>query len=186
MALGARAMMWLTWAMLAMLSGGLLRACEQPPKTMISGQVATVVINDRAFKLEIAATDAVRMKGLGQRASIPEDGGMIFVFPPSQVRVQEFLMRDCLVDIDIVYLDGAGRVLSFHEMKAEPPRDPSKGEGQPGEMGNAAYEGRLKRYSSRFPATFVIELKGGTIRTLQVKEGDLVQLDIAGLKSMAR
>lgn len=186
MASGARTMMWLTWAMLALLSGGLLKACEQPPQSMISGSVATVKINGQAYKLEIAATDAVRLKGLGQRTSIPEDGGMIFVFPPSQVRVQEFLMRDCPINIDIIYLDGAGRVLSFHEMKAELPRDPAKGEGTIGEIGNAAYEGRLKRYSSRYPATFVIELKEGSIKKLGVKDGDLIELDAPGLKSMAR
>lgn len=186
MASGARTMMWLTWAMLTLLSSGLLKACEQPPQSMISGSVATVKIGGQTYKLEIAATDAVRLKGMGQRTSIADDGGMVFVFPPSQVRVQEFLMRDCPINIDIIYLDGAGRVLSFHEMKAEPPRDPAKGEGVAGDMGNPTYETRLKRYSSRYPATFVIELKEGSIKKLAVKEGDLIDLDAAGLKNMAR
>lgn len=186
MASGARTMMWLTWAILAMLSGGLLKACEQPPQKLINGAVATVKISGQTYKLDIAANDAVRMKGLGERTSIPDDGGMIFVFPPSQVRVQEFLMRDCPIGIDIIYLDGAGRVLTTYEMKPEPPRDPAKGEGAAGEMGNRAYETRLKRYPSRYPATFAVELKEGSVKKLAVKEGDLIELDAAGLKNMAR
>jgi uncharacterized membrane protein (UPF0127 family) len=124
------------------------------------------------------------MKGLGSRTQIADDGGMIFVFPASQVTVQSFVMRDCPIDIDIIYTDGVGRVLATHEMKAEAPRGPN--EGKEGDMDNATYDARLKRYSSRYPATFVIELKAGSIKALGVKDGDVAAFDYAALKKMAK
>jgi hypothetical protein len=71
----------------------------------------------------------------------------------------------------------------MHEMKAEPPR--GEGEGKDGEA-NERYESRLPKYSSRYPATFAIELRAGTIRKLGLKEGDLAVFDHAALKKMAR
>jgi uncharacterized membrane protein (UPF0127 family) len=175
------------------------------PRPGIDGNVATVRIKGETFRLEIAATPAVRTKGLGGRTEIAPDGGMIFVFPPAQVQVHEFVMRDCLIDIDIIYTDGAGRVLAHHAMKAEPPRGSLKDaqgnaiyEGEPGDWdvnnlptrerfeGAVRYEQRLKKYSSRFPATFAIELKAGTIARLNVKDGDVLEFDFTGLKKMAR
>ena len=52
--------------------------------------------------------------------------------------------------------------------------------------GQPRYEDRLVRYTSRFPSQIVIELKGGTIQTLGVKEGDLVQLKAEELKKLAK
>src|SRR5262249_50386168 len=107
-----------------------------------------------------------------------------FVFPDARVQNLEFVMRDCPIDIDIIYLDGAGRVLSFYEMKAEKPRQ--AGEGQAGDMRNDAYEGRLKKYPSGYPAAFAIELKAGSIRAIGVKAGEKVQFDAQGLKKIAK
>jgi len=140
-----------------------------------------LTISGRTFKLELALTDVVRMKGLGQRDKIAEDGGMLFGFPDAETRA--FVMRDCPVDIDIIYLDGAGRILSFYEMKAEAPRGP--GEGKVGDV-NAGYEARLKKYSSRFPTQFVVELKGGTIPSLGLKTGEAIKADWESLKKRAK
>jgi uncharacterized protein len=93
-------------------------------------------------------------------------------------------MRDCLVDIDIIYLDPSGRIVAMHEMKVEPPRGP--GEGETGDLTNRAYEERLRRYSSRFPAQFAIEIKGGSLPTMKLREGDKVDLPLDALKARAR
>lgn len=159
--------------------------CEdKAPAVAPTDKTTSVVMGKKTFKLEIAATPDVRTKGLGSRKEIAEDGGMIFVFPSSQVRTMAFVMRDCPIDIDIAFLDGSGRVLTTHEMKAEPPRGPD--EGKEGTFDNFKYESRLKQYSSRWPATFAIEVKAGTIRKLGLKEGDLVTLDAEGLKKIAQ
>ncbi|MFN8816398.1 MAG: DUF192 domain-containing protein [bacterium] len=151
-----------------------------------SDDVAVVKIAYKKFTLELALDDARRFRGLSERTFIEPDGGMLFVFPDHLVAVQGFVMRDCPIAIDIIYLDGSGRIVAMHEMKPEPPRDPAKGEGTPADANNPIYNARLKQYSSRFPSQFVIELAGGTIKTLGVKDGDLVQLDIKALKKRAR
>ncbi len=144
---------------------------------------AKVKVSGREFNLELALDNDKRFKGLSGRTDIPADGGMLFVFPDYAVGVQDFVMRDCPVPIDIIYLDGSGRIQAFHEMKVEPARGP--GEGQPGEI-NMTYEQRLKKYSSRFPSQFAIELKGGTIPSLNLEAGQKVELDTAGLKKRAK
>lgn len=135
-----------------------------------------VKIAGKTFKLEPALDDQTRIKGLSGRTEIPEDGGMIFVFPDIQVR--HFVMRDCPVPIDIMFLDGAGHVLVTHAMVPEKPREPD----EPSDT----YERRLKPYSSRFPSGIAIELKGGKIKELGLKPGDKVEFDIEGLKKRAR
>jgi uncharacterized membrane protein (UPF0127 family) len=135
-----------------------------------------VLIAGRTFKLEPALDMATRTKGLGGRASLPADGGMLFVFPTSQVLA--FVMRDCVMDIDVAFLDPAGRVVALHEMKVEEPRR----QGETAEQ----YENRLKRYSSRFSSQFVIELPAGSLKALGVKAGDLIELDTAALKKRAQ
>src|SRR5688572_8148591 len=82
----------------------------------------TVVINGETFNLELALDEAARALGLKHRASIPEQGGMLFVFPDSKVDIQSFWMHECLVDIDIIYLDPRGSVTATHRMKAQPPK----------------------------------------------------------------
>lgn len=167
----------------------------KPPATPKYTYTTTdVTIGKTTYTLDIAADPDRRLLGLGGREEIAEHGGMIFVFPRSQVGVQNFVMRDCPIDIDIIYTDGVGRVLAFHEMKKDPRRED---EGVPGLLdpddmtkeqldAYQKYEGRLKKYSSTYPATFAIELKAGSIKKLGVREGDLVKLDHAGLKKMAK
>ena len=139
-------------------------------------------IGDKAFFLEVAADEPTRMKGLGQRDHIEANGGMLFVF--ANPVDTAFVMRDCPIDIDIIFVDPTGRITAMHQMKAEAPR--GEGEGKSGDFSNQTYENRLKKYPSRYPAQFVVELKGGTIPSLTVKEGDKLDLPLAALKSRAK
>jgi uncharacterized protein len=140
--------------------------------------VAAVKINGKAFNLELAIDNPTRVKGLSGRTSIAPDGGMLFVFPRHQIAVQGFVMRDCSIPIDIVFLDPSGRVTAAHKMVPEEPRKP--------EETDNAYNDRLKRYSSKFASQFAIELAGNTLDSLGVKEGQVIELDLPGLKARAR
>lgn len=137
--------------------------------------VGAITIDDRTFFLELALDQEERIQGLSGREQIEEDGGMLFVFP--RPAVQEFVMRDCPVPIDIIFVDPTGRVTATHQMQVEPREE--------GESADA-YNRRLKRYSSRFSAQFVIELKGGTLSDLSVSPGDRLDLDVERLKEMAK
>ncbi len=136
----------------------------------------TVQIGGEPFTVDVSADDASRIRGLGGVTEIPPDGGMIFIFPDSQVR--SFLMRDCLVDIDVMFLDPQGRVTAVHTMPMEPPRRAD--EPQP------TYERRLPLYPSGYPAQFAIELRAGTLGRLGVEVNSKIPLDLRRLKALAR
>ena len=51
------------------------------------------------------------------RTEIPDDGGMIFVYPDSQLR--SMWMANCVIDMDVIFLDRSGRILTGYAMKAE-------------------------------------------------------------------
>jgi uncharacterized membrane protein (UPF0127 family) len=164
------------------LVGLALSACDDRTRA----GVEQLTINGKVFYLELADTPAKRFRGLSERTQIAPDGGMLFTFPDDQVVVQGFVMRDCPIPIDIIYLDPQGRVLTWYAMTPEPPRDPAKGEGTPADPNNIPYNLRLKQYSSRFPSQFVLELRGGTLEGLALKEGLKLNLDVDRLKRGAR
>ncbi len=144
-----------------------IREIPGPERIMLAG---------RAFTLEVAADEPTRARGLGGRESIPADGGMLFIFPDAVVR--SFWMRDCLVDIDIMFLDPRGRITAVHRMTPEPPRRDDETE--------AAYLRRLRNYASVYPAQFAIELRAGSLDALGLRVDQKVELDLTRLKAMAR
>ena len=94
---------------------------------------------------------------------------MLFVFPEAARR--QFVMRKCLVPIDIIFLDANGRIVKMHEMPVVPYDTP---------------DSTLVRYSSKYPAQFAIELAGGQLRQLSLSEGEKVELPLKSLKERAR
>ncbi len=148
-----------------------LTACTEAPPPGYE----RVTLDGRVFTLEIVADNESRVKGLGGRESIPDDGGMLFVFTNSIRR--NFVMRDCLIDIDIIYLDASASIVAMHHMPVEAP----KGEDET----DVEYEKRLPRYPSRYDSQFVIELRGGMLENLDLSEGERVPLDVKRLRSLA-
>jgi uncharacterized protein len=160
-------------------------------------------LGGRTFALEKVVEDETRFHGLSGRKEIARDGGMIFIFKhPS---VLQFVMRDCPIDIDIVYVDATGRVTAMHHMKAEAARGEGEKEnvlpfaGAPAWTGtNEKYESRLKKYSSRYDAIIAIELAAGTLNidgkeqdaksdAITLKVGQKIEgLDIPALKKLAK
>lgn len=138
--------------------------------------VMAVKVGGEAFHLELAVDDTTRVKGLGGRTFIEPDGGMLFAFPRASKR--SFVMRDCPIPIDILFLDSNGRVVAMHAMVPEEPQGP--------EESDSAYEQRLKRYPSKFDAQYVVELQGGMLEKLDVSEGDVVEMDLKKLKQLVR
>lgn len=133
------------------------------------GGVQRVEIKGEVFDLELALDPATRLQGLSDRESIAPDGGMLFVFPYEDERA--FVMRRCLVPIDILFLDPKGTVLNTHAMQIEPPGTP---------------EEALRRYESRGKSSLVIELAGGSVERLGITAGDHIDLPFLELKRRAR
>lgn len=151
-----------------------LSACSSPKPAPDGFQI--VQLDGADYTLELVADDATRTIGLGGRESIPERGGMLFSFP--NARTRQFVMRDCLIDIDIIFLDASGRIVATHAMTTEEPKKDSES--------SSEYESRLKRYSSRYPAQFAIEIRGGVLETMSYKPGDKIELDLDYLKAVTQ
>jgi hypothetical protein len=170
---------------LMLLVATLLVACdaaEKPPAADATAvapsglPTAPVVVGGETFIVELAHESEAIIRGLGGRESIDERGGMLFIFPRPAYR--QFVMRDCLVPIDIAYLDSTGEILTTHTMEVEPPQQPGESDWQ--------YNNRLTKYPSRYRATYVLETAGGTWDRLGVGPGDRVVMDIEALKRLAR
>lgn len=147
--------------------------------------IEIVTLAGEEYKLDLAADDETRIQGLSGREKIEDDEGMLFVFPRADLL--QFVMRDCLVDIDIIFIDTRGKITAMHEMKVEEPRRPDEPKPEDPTKQRDPYEWRLKRYSSRFDAQFAIELRGGALKEMDppLKVGDVVPLDLKRLKKVA-
>lgn len=95
------------------------------------------------FSVEIADDAAEREQGLMRRRALPKGAGMLFVYPSE--RPVAFWMHDTLIPLDIIFLDGTGRVISVHG-NARPLDDtpiPSQGAAQYVLEINGGLAGRL-------------------------------------------
>ncbi len=139
--------------------------CSEPT-VPVDGGVEEIRIGDRTFKLELALSTDRRRRGLGGRTTLASDEGMLFAFP--QAAQQRFWMYDCVMDIDIAYIDPIGYVTAVHTMPKETPRGVDELE--------LDYQARLPGYPSRYPAQFVIELAPGMFETLGIEAGDRIDI----------
>ena len=78
-----------------------------PPASLL----ATGEFGGVSLKIEYATTKAERERGLSGRENIPNDYGMLFVFPKDDQ--YDFWMKDTLVPLDIFWLDSQGHVVSI-------------------------------------------------------------------------
>lgn len=73
-----------------------------------TGSVATV-------RLEIAGTPEERSRGLSRRPSLPEDAGMLFIFPGDEQ--VPFWMKDTLIPLSIAFIAADGRIVDIQDMQ---------------------------------------------------------------------
>lgn len=94
-------------AALLVLLGAAWYACEARPKPASSSETAQ--FGGVSLRLELATTSAKRQLGLGERTDVPDDYGMLFVFPEDGY--YGFWMKDTLVPLDMFWLDAKGHVV---------------------------------------------------------------------------
>lgn len=116
---------------------------------------ATAMINDTVIDLEVAATPEQQALGLMHRADLGENRGMLFPFDPP--RKAAFWMKNTLMPLDIVFMNGQN-VVTIHENV--PPC-----EVQP-----------CPTYPSAGPVNQVIELEAGQAKKLGIQEGDRIDV----------
>lgn len=75
-----------------------------------------ITIGDKKYQVRIADTDKEKRIGLSKCKHLPEDEGMLFVFD-SPVR-EYFTMKDTSINLDIIFIDEEGTVISIESVKA--------------------------------------------------------------------
>ncbi|MDW7740544.1 MAG: DUF192 domain-containing protein [Bacillota bacterium] len=137
-------------------------ASEEPEDSGISESEA-VILNGVEFTLELALTPEQRSTGLMWRESIGESEGMLFVFPDEEPFPTEvsFWMKNCLVPIDVIFINRKGIITAIHEMEPPLPGTPDE---------------ELATYPSRGPIQYAIEIRGGMAAELGLRVGNAIEL----------
>ncbi len=113
------------------------------------------------FDVEIAATLAHRERGLMGRETLGLQRGMLFVYREPAPR--SFWMKDCLVGLDIAFLDADGRILQVATL---PP-------------GIGLFGTDLPSVACNGPVKFVLEVRAKRLAELGVGTGDLIDVRAA-------
>lgn len=75
-----------------------------------------ITIGDKKYSVAIADTEKERRVGLSKYTNLPKDEGMLFVFD-NPVR-EYFTMKETSIDLDIIFIDEEGVVISVESVKA--------------------------------------------------------------------
>ncbi|MDP6633470.1 MAG: DUF192 domain-containing protein [Phycisphaerae bacterium] len=122
------------------------RARSGPPQVKIGSTV---------WDVDLAMTDDQRYLGMGKRAHLSESVGMLFMYPNARPRA--YCMRDCLISLDIAYIDSDLRIVKIYTMPAEIDR-----------LGRVIYP-------SIVPAQYALEVSAGAFARKGIREGDKVE-----------
>jgi uncharacterized membrane protein (UPF0127 family) len=114
--------------LVAALAGPALAGAPEMPLALPSGKSLTV---------ELMLTPEDQARGLMFRESLPQDRGLLFVFPvPGQ---HSFWMKNCRFPIDMVFLDEDARVTYVAESVPPCKKDPCPSYGPSGPMKPTKY-----------------------------------------------
>ena len=132
------------------------------PKTTLSAETAeyaaTIVrIGNKTFDVELALTADQQALGLGERDSLTDNSGMLFVFKPA--RTTTFWMKDMRFNLDMVWIRD-GKVVDI--TRDAPAPDPQ------------AVPADLPIYSTDQAVDYVLEIKAGSSDELKI--GDHVEI----------
>lgn len=96
------------------------------------------------IRVELAGTQEEQSRGLMYRSSLPEDQGMLFLFPDETDH--SFWMKNTLIPLDMIFIGADGRIAGIHA-KATPLSETPISVGKPSRWvlevngGWAAYHG---------------------------------------------
>jgi len=132
----------------------LLAAAVVPPALAGGLEPLQVVTASGAhdFKVEVAADDASRERGLMNRRFMPADHGMLFEFP--QEAPVSFWMKNTYIPLDMIFISPKGIVTNV-VARAEPLSE--------------------RVIPSGPPCVAVLEVNGGVAASIGLKVGDTVR-----------
>lgn len=125
-----------------------LAACSLSAQTL--GEVQAIKIGGKIIELEVARTSVEHRTGLMNRAFLPADHGMLFIF--NAPRPIAMWMKNTLIDLDAAFIDACGRITQIANMK----------------------KGTLDLHQSRTDASRVIEMNAGWFADNNVRVGTVI------------
>ncbi len=114
-------------------------------------------ISGYTLYLEIADTRVLQTKGLAGKVYLPDDYGMLFIWPQARKRI--FWMKDMLVPIDIIWIRG-NKIIGI-ENNIQPEQGVS--------------DDQLKKYISPDLVDKVIEVRANLTKEKKFNQGDKIK-----------
>jgi len=102
---------WMRLAAIALLLVSMLAGAQQPQTGL---KVIELELAGHRLDVEVAATPETRSMGLMHRRMLPENRGMLFVFP--EAAVHRMWMANTPIPLSVAYLDAGGRILNILDM----------------------------------------------------------------------
>ena len=133
---------------------GMMRAGFASSQNQRAISDKTIQIGGQTVHVFVADTPALRQKGLGGRAGLASDEGMLFVFP--REGAYAFWMKGMRFSIDILWLSTDGTLVDMRE--------------------NVSPDTYPKNFTPKSPARYVVELRAGFVQEHSVRMGDIVRL----------
>lgn len=121
----------------------------------LAKQPLTIITKDgqkHQFSVEIAKTPKEQEIGEMFRTNIPENGGMLFIWPA--IQASSMWMKNTIVPLDMVFIDDSHHIQAIEE-------------------NTVPYS--LAPISSHGPVSATLELKGGITAKLGITVGDKVE-----------
>jgi uncharacterized membrane protein (UPF0127 family) len=111
-------------------------------------------IKDRVFNLWLALNPKQQREGLSflDIDEVKKHEGMLFIYPMNSI--QTFWMKDTLINLDIAFIDEKGVICDIYNMEQR----------------------SFKCFSSTKPIRYVLELREGVFKELNLIAGDKIEM----------
>lgn len=160
---------WSTPVLVALIAlvGGPVAAREDAIRPLSAFPRERLAIETRSARRHLfeawrADTPATRAQGLMHVRELRADRAMIFVYQTEQI--VGMWMKNTLIPLDMLFVDGTGCIVRVHEL---------------------ARPGSLDSIKSGVPVVLVVELAGGTAKSLGISAGDRALRPDAGWPTAA-
>lgn len=132
--------------------------CAAPVKSGTQFKTSKLKIGGQVLTVELAETTQQQGLGLMFRKKMPEDKGMLFIFPDTQMR--SFWMKNTFLALSIGFFDQEKKLIDIQDMS------PAKSEMQTD----------FPTYQSTAPAKYALEVNQGWFTKHKIKVGDRFEL----------
>lgn len=112
--------------------------------------VVDLVLAGTPLRAEVASTAETRQRGLMHRTHLPDEAGMLFVFPGDAVRCM--WMKDTPLPLEVAFFDADGTLLNIARMQPF----------------------SLEPHCSRGPARYALEMRAGWFAGRAIRPGQRI------------